>query len=298
MVRFTEIKNRNFSVICGDPGGTFVIKKFLDKKKLFPKKMLLSKVSKKILGKKYTKFEEKNVNKFLSSSRVFVTSTSWKSKLELKFLSQNVKKKDIKTISFLDSWYNYKRRFRLRNKYYYPNEIWTFDKYAFNLAKKIFLGKSKIKYEKFDIMKKQRKGLNKIKKNKKILYLTEPISEVAKKMYGSKRYFNFNEVNVLDSFLTNSKFLFKKTFLITIRVHPNEKLIKYNRILKKHKHLPIKISKNSLNYDLSHNNKIIGATSSVLLLALQINKKVYSVLNKNNKFFKIPFKKIKYLSLT
>jgi len=35
MVQFTEIRNRNFSVICGDPGGTFVIKKFLDKKKTF-----------------------------------------------------------------------------------------------------------------------------------------------------------------------------------------------------------------------------------------------------------------------
>ena len=297
MVQFTEIRNRNFSVICGDPGGTFVIKKFLDKKKLLPKKALLSKVSKKILGKKYTKFEEKDVKKFLSSSKIFITSTSWKSKLELKFLSQNVEKKDIKTISFLDSWFNYKKRFCLKNKYYYPNEIWTFDKYAFILAKKIFHGKSKIKYEKFDKIKNQQKDFNKKKNNKNILYLTEPISELAKKMYGSKRYFNFNEVNILDSFLTNSKFLFKNS-LITIRVHQNEKVVKYNKIFRKHKHLSIKISKNSLSYDLSNNNKVIGATSSVLFLALQINKKVYSVLNKNNKFFKIPFKKIKYLGLT
>ena len=49
-----------------------------------------------------------------------------------------LKKKDIKTISFLDSWFNYKKRFCLKNKYYYPNEIWTFDKYAFILAKKFF----------------------------------------------------------------------------------------------------------------------------------------------------------------
>tara|TARA_E500000178_G_C17014697_1_gene752313 strand:- start:933 stop:1829 length:897 start_codon:yes stop_codon:yes gene_type:complete len=298
MAQFTELKNRNFSIICGDPGGTFVIKNFLNKKKFLPRKMFLSKVSKKILGKKFIKFEEGSSKEFFSSSKIFVLSTSWKSKLELKFLSKNAKKKGIKIISFLDSWFNYKRRFRLKNKYYYPDEIWTFDKYAFDLAKKIFRGKSKIKYEKLSVKKNLQENLNKKKYSKNILYLTEPISELAKKMYGYKKFFNYDEINILDIFLTNCRSLFKNILSITIRIHPNEKKRKYSKILKKHKNLPIQVSKNSLKYDLNHNNKVIGTTSSVLFLALQENKIVYTVLHKKNKFFKIPFKKLRYLNLT
>ena len=63
MVQFTEIRNRNFSVICGDPGGTFVIKKFLDKK-TFPKKALLSKVSKKFLEKNTLNLRKKTLKNF------------------------------------------------------------------------------------------------------------------------------------------------------------------------------------------------------------------------------------------
>ena len=295
MVRFTELKNRNFSVICGDPGGTVVIKNFLNQRKFLPNKMILSNVSRRILGKKFIKLEEKNRKKFLSSSNIFITSTSWKSKLELNFISKNIKKQEIRIISFLDSWFNYKKRFKLKNKYHYPHEIWTFDKYAFQIAKKVFKGKAKIKQER--LITKDNFFKISSKKNNNILYLTEPISELAKSMYGSKKYFNYDEVKALDLFLGKINFLFKNISLITIRVHPNEKLKKYKRILKKYKNLPLKVSENSLQSDLRQNHNIIGTVSSVLFIALQKNKKVFTILGKNNSFFKIPFKKLRYLGI-
>ena len=116
-------------------------------------------------------------------------------------------------------------------------------------------------------------------------------------MYGSKKYFNYDEVKALDLFLGKINFLFKNISLITIRVHPNEKLKKYKRILKKYKNLPLKVSENSLQSDLRQNHNIIGTVSSVLFIALQKNKKVFTILGKNNSFFKIPFKKLRYLGI-
>ena len=294
MVKSIILKNKNFSVISSDPGGAFTIKNYLEKKKLRPKKIFLTPTAKKIFGKKFKNLIVNNKIKFLKSSKIFITGTSWNSKIEINFIANN-KKKNIKIISFLDSWFNYKRRFKLKNKYIYPNEIWTFDIFAYKIAKKTFLNKTKIKFIKLKSKKIYKKILK--KNNTKLLYLTEPISELAKKMYGDKNYFNYDEVETLDIFLKNINKLFKGLTNITIRFHPNENKLKYYKILNKYKNLDIHISNNKLVNDINRNNIIIGSTSSVLFLCLNIKKKVFSVLKKNNRHFKIPFKGIKYLEL-
>lgn len=277
MVKSSILKSKNFSVICSDPGGAFAIKNYLEEKKINPKKIFLTPTSKKIFGKKYMHLNEKNKINFLKSSKIFITGTSWNSKIEINFIADNIKK-NIKIISFLDSWFNYKRRFYLKNKYIYPHEIWTFDIFAYKIAKKIFFNKTKIKFIKLKSKLNYKKILK--KNNTKLLYLTEPISELAKKMYGNKNFFHYDEVKTLDVFLDNNQKLFKKVTNITVRFHPNENKKKYNKILKKYKNLNIHFSKNKLINDINRNNIIVGTASNILFLCSNIKKKVFSVLKK------------------
>jgi hypothetical protein len=291
MGKTIKLKNHNFSIICNDPGGSNLILRYIKEKKLIPKSIFVTKTSKKIFQKNFLKLQTKNINRFLNSSNIFVAGTSWKSDLEIKFIAKN-KNNNIKIISFLDSWFNYKKRYEIKKKFFYPDEIWTFDKYAWNLANKVFK----------NVEIKEKKLKNKIKRiriknNTNLLYITEPISEVARKMYKNCNYFNFNEKKVLDIFLKKSEDLFKKFNTIFIRVHPNEKKNKYLKIINKYKHLPIKLSSKSLSYDLSNCSKVIGVASNVLFLAVNNGNTVYSTVGKNNKKLMLPFKKIKHLNL-
>tara|TARA_B100001093_G_scaffold520222_1_gene613753 strand:+ start:3223 stop:4101 length:879 start_codon:yes stop_codon:yes gene_type:complete len=291
MAKDIRLNNRNFSIICNDPGGSDIILRYLNEKNLTPKSLFLTKTSKKIFKKKYCKLQTKDKKYFLKSSSIFVTGTSWKSELEKRFIAKN-KNKNIKIISFLDSWFNYKKRFEINGSFFFPHEIWTFDKYAYSLAK-----------DKIPNVKIKRKFLNnKMKKNKKnlnnnLLYITEPISELAYKMYKNKNYFQFNEKKTLDIFLRKSREIFGKFNNIFIRIHPNEKKGKYFKIIKKYKNLPIKLSNKSLSFDLSNCNKVIGAASNVLFSAINNGNQVFTTVSKKNIKLRLPFKKIKHLGL-
>ena len=291
MEKVIKLNNHNFSVICSDPGGSNIILKYLNKYKLIPKSLFLTKTSKKVFKKKFNKLQTNNSKHFLNSSSIFITGTSWKSELEKKFIAKN-KSKNRKIISFLDSWFNYKKRFEIKGNFFFPNEVWTFDKYAYILAKKKF---KKIKVRRKFLKNSQKKI--KIKKNNNLLYITEPISELARKMYKNKNYFKFDERKTLDIFLKESQNIFGKFSNIYIRIHPNEKREKYLKIINKYKYLPIKLSKKSLSYDLTNCSKVIGAASNVLFLAINNGNQVFSTVSKKNIKLRLPFRKIRHLSL-
>ena len=68
---------------------------------------------------------------------VIVTGTSQFSNLENKI--RNIAKKvKIFSITFLDHYVNYRKRFVFNNKLQLPNEIWSFDIHSYNIAKKTF----------------------------------------------------------------------------------------------------------------------------------------------------------------
>ena len=67
---------------------------------------------------------------------LLITGTSIENKLELENINA-AKKLGIYTVTFLDHWTNYKKRFLIKKKIILPNEIIYFDKTSF-LLNKIF----------------------------------------------------------------------------------------------------------------------------------------------------------------
>ncbi len=276
-----------------DAGGAELLSEYVAKNKnnylFFISGPAVSIFKKKIKNLKISNFD----NSYKKLKKV-ITSTGWATNKEITIID-NCKKKKIKVCAYLDHWCNYKERFILNKKLILPDEIWVSDSLAYNIAKKIFKKKLKLKIKKiknfyFAKAKKFFKENKYQKKNKEnnILYLCEPIDEHYK-----NKYF-YNEKDCLNLFFEKS-YIFKKINTITFRPHPYEKNQKYKWLIGK-PNFKIKISKkNTLFREIIKNDIIVGCNTVALYIGLLANKKVYTSIPKGFNC-DIPSKKIIYLN--
>ena len=227
-----------------------------------------------------------------------ITGTSWDSNLENKAIIYG-KKKLINTVSYLDHWNNYIERFIYKGKLILPEEINVVDKYAYSLAKKKFKNtkiKRKKNYYQFYLLKKLKPKKTKKILREKILYLSEPIYEHAKKQHGDGMYWGYEETFLIKRFLQNVNKLCKNKFTIYFRKHPSEKKEKYVKIINKYKKkFDIKFSnKGNLYEDINRSSIIVGNQSMAMAMAIDTKKKIYSILP-NPKHKVLPHKNIKYI---
>ena len=75
-----------------------------------------------------------------------VYGTSWQNNIE-KLAIQISIDKNIKSVSYIDHWVNYKERFILDKKLLLPNELWVGDKESQAIASEVFFEyKNRIKF--------------------------------------------------------------------------------------------------------------------------------------------------------
>ena len=217
-----NITNKKLLIVSHDAGGAEILSSYLIAKKI-KGDFILSGPAKKI-------FKEKNLSKNLinKSPKIFdydavITSTSINNKSEILTINK-AKKKSILTISFLDHWTNYKRRFLYKKNYIFPDIIVTHDLQSYNLAKLYFKKNNiKIKKEKNFYFNKI-KNLGKIKKKENfVVLLPSNYDRVRKKI--DHRILQY----LVDFFLSKKKF---NKYKIIIKPHPSESIKKYKEIQK------------------------------------------------------------------
>jgi len=271
-------------ISCSDAGASNLIYYwYLNNKKHFNFSFNLSGPAKKIFNKKNTK-----INKRIDC---IITGTGKNNKKYIKEILFG-KKNNIKTISFVDHYVNYYSRFFYIKSLVLPDEIWTFDKSSYALAKK-FYSKTKVLKKKNYYLEFIKKNYSKFNRNKKIvkkhslkiLFLLEPlrINLESQKQIGSK----------IVKFLKR----YKKKIILNFRLHPSEKnnfLMK--SICKKflnNQNINIYINKNNnIIKSLYSADIVIGGETYAMVLSLKLKKKVYSFLPFKNYTFNLPFKKI------
>lgn len=251
-----------------------------------------------------------SINKIIAKNKnvnLVIAGTSGSSMVEINFI-KIAKEYNIKTVSYLDHWVNYKERFSYPKngwKNCLPDEIWVGDALAFNLAKKIFPD-VKIKFVENQYFKQMVFDYKKLKKSNQskttILFISEPVNggNVNFNIKLSDKYSLINECDVLNrlilSLLKNRKYN-----KLIIRLHPSDDKNKYNYLLLKYlDKFNIRISKNKLVNDLRSASLVVGMESTALVVAYLCGKKVISVLPKRKKIFILPvnvtkIKKIKDL---
>ncbi len=278
MEKNNKISNKKTVIFSHDAGGAQILSSYLLAKNIYKVYGQCKGPAIKIFKEKKIKIKILSIKKAIKIGNYFFTTTSWKSKIE-KIAMRNLIEKKKKFITFIDHWVHFKERFDFR---YLPDEIWSFDLKSYKTCKKIFKN-VKIRLKPNFFQKNAINEISKFKKNKNyrinFLYLTEPLSDLHKKLY--KKKIITSEVDALKFFL--SKCENKKK--ITIRVHPNDNIKKYTHLLKEFSNLNIKFdNKTSIYKQLAENLNIVSYQSSILNLAYK---------NKNNVLCSAPNKKFK-----
>ena len=89
-------------------------------------------LQKKIFKEKFKDLRFVSLDEIYQDFDEVLLGSSWQSNLE-KYVINQCKKMQIKTIVFIDHWVNYIERFLYNGKVSVPDEIWVSDEYAFNM---------------------------------------------------------------------------------------------------------------------------------------------------------------------
>ena len=274
-----------YHISCSDAGSSNLIYHwYINNKKNFQFSFNLSGPAKKIFNKKNSKINNK--------IDFIITGTGKNNKKYIKEILFG-KKNKIKTISFVDHYVNYYKRFFNNQSLVLPDEIWTFDQYSCRLAKKTF-PKSLVFKKKNYYLESIQKNYLKFKKNKKIkkknsleiLFLLEPL----KVDLDSQKKISTKIVKYLKSY--------KKKIILNFRLHPSEKnnFIMENIRQKSlnNKDIIIHTDKNNnIVKSLYSSDLVIGGETYGMVISLKLKKKVYTFLPFKNYTFNLPFKGIK-----
>ena len=284
-------RNKTVNFTCYDAGAAEIISNFIKAKKIKNYNLILGKITKNIFLRNKVSLKTTQFSKIIKKSDIFITGTSWKYNYELEMIKKIKKLKNKKTIIMLDDFVNLKKRFLLKNKYIFPDEIWIPNNLPRNRIDLSFLSKSKIRFiDNYYLIniKKKLKNLKNNKFNKKnYLFLSQPIREVSNKFTSEKII--YDEIDYFKKILIKMNKLFHsgRIKLISIRLHPAEKKNKYRDLIKKFKNLPIRYSKESRINDLKKHYFVFGMNTNAMKIALLNKNIVISLLSKRkiDRFF-------------
>lgn len=239
------------------------------------------------------------LSKIITSSDFVLTSTGT-TDFEKKAI-QLCKINNIKVISFLDYWSRYRERFKLQNEFVYPDEIWVGDSYALQLAKdELPINSIKLIENPYilDLLKEKNKFKikNRNQSEMHILYLCQPFNED----FNSK---NGETVQQTDTAAMEYFFQCLKTnpnirpgmLNIRIRLHPTEKIGKYDSIANLYKN-DFAINSNpdhSLVEDCVWSDWVVGVHTMGLVVALTLGSKAFHCIPEGWKPCVLPYREIK-----
>lgn len=233
------------------------------------------------------------------SPNILITGTSYPSNLELQFLNE-CNKRNLETISFVDHWTNFNKRFLLNGQLILPNKLFVIDNKAYRNAISEGIPNDILKicnnpyYEfvkKWRPRKKREEVLFDLKipySSRYLLFLPEPILQ-----FGLHEKYGFTEIDVLNKLATIMNLLhFESDFKVVIKLHPNHVKENFEQISFRNFIYSENCQVNDLIY---YSEAVIGIFSNALIEAFYMRKKVIRFLTLINNFELDPILHIKYL---
>ena len=229
-----------------------------------------------------------------------ICGTSWQSDLEYDAIKL-ARKKNKRSVAYLDHWVNYEARFLRSGVTMLPDEIWVGDSWGKALADRIFsdipvlLEPNPYFTEVLDELSQMENlciSKQYDKKTLNFLYVCEPISEHAQLRYGNAHHWGYTEQEAMLFFLQSVRQIESNLGDVVVRLHPSEKLGKYDDLLLEFD-LPISVSKETtLLEDIAKSQVVVGCESMAMVIALMAGKKVVSSIPVGGRACVLPHDKI------
>jgi hypothetical protein len=231
------------------------------------------------------------------SSDWVLTATGWGSDLE-KHVIEIARRENVRVVSYLDHWTSYQERFQLDGRLILPNEIWTGDRYAHELAQAAFPGHPvrlvpNLYFEEM-LQQIEASTLSGDRTEKiRILYVTEPISVVAAKKHGDPRFWGYTEFEALEGYLDYLCHQAVSVEEIILRSHPSEPAGKYVATIEKYRdRFRIAESHQTLVQDCARADWIVGCDSMAMVIGVLAAKKVFCCIPKGGPPPSLPYPEI------
>jgi len=243
--------------------------------------------AKQIFNRKLTSYKVAALSDIekLTSNDLVLTGTSWMPDFERKAIAL-AKDTGIKVFSILDHWTNYPLRFISVNNYhqskqyqaYLPNKIIVCDDYAYTLAKEVGIDPNMLIQINNPYIEDIVREFHNIQPPDKgnginVLYVSEPVVDDLKATYGDANYWGYTEYDIIGEFVNIIESC--KNSIGRIRLHPNEKSDKYDASVEGVSRVYISDEISLLN-DLAWSDIVVGVESMALIVAISVDKKVYS----------------------
>lgn len=233
-----------------------------------------------------------------------ITGTSWSTDLEKRALKW-AKSEGLPTATYLDHWVNYRVRFETDNGLILPDEIFVYDQLGKQIAERE-LGHKNVQIVENpyweDVSNEIRVLESHFRKTRQpetinLLFVTQPISDAAKKMKGDPNGYGYSEFSALEAFLEWLQPQLAKIGEFRLRLHPAEASGKYDEFFaKKAPSLNVKSSPNDdLLKDIAWSDWVVGCDTMAMLIGVKAKKRVLSCIPKGGVPLGMPLPEIERL---
>lgn len=208
----------------------------------------------------------------VSKASSIITGTGWASSLEHD-ARRAAKRQGIRSIAVLDHWTNYAERFNRDGETVLPDEIWVVDRYAEQLARRLF-PEIMVRLHKDCYAEQQIEGIAPISETtpNEILYLLEP----ARSEWGRGEPGEFQALRFfLDCF---PQLGLPGGTSICLRPHPSDPPGKYDAFLGLVGGVQIRLASGGLADAISRSRWVAGCQTYAMTLALRAGRVVYGSL--------------------
>lgn len=227
--------------------------------------------------------------------------TSWQSDLEWRAIEQ-AQKTGKRVVAFLDHWVNYQERFIRDGVKHLPDEIWVADEDAEKLARQLFpnMPIRMVSSPYFIDMQREISELT-VKKRvsdesgKRVLFVSENISDHARLRYGDERHWGYTEFDAIKYFFEHIIVLGERIGTVVIRPHPSDLPGKYACVLAAYSGIAQLSDGSPLLKEIVESDIVVGCQSMAMVVGLWAKKKVVSCIPPSGPDCHLPQKDILHL---
>jgi len=238
----------------------------------------------------------------LAPGSLVLTGTSLEADLERRAIAR-AGALGLHCVSFLDHWDLYRERFGPTETWHeaLPDEIWTGDQYALDLALSLGFPSNRLRLKANPLFVRLRRmvetAVPQSPPKSRILYLCEPVSRKLRATFGPEAAAYDDELVIMDQFLTCMERHASALEQVTLRLHPSEPLDKYDAVVHRRvRALRLRRSDEpTLAKDILSHTVVVGMESTALVVGIVLGKPVYSCLTGKPWAISLPHREVHHI---